>query len=210
MTMGEYIKKLRTEKDLTQEELGQLLTPKVNRGAINKWEVGRVTNIKRSYVLQMAKIFGVDPVSLMCFDSAQPSGARQMNDIIKIPMLGRVACGEPLYTEQNIIGDVFVDPHLSSSGTLFALRSIGRSMEPRINDGDTLIIREQQTAEDGDIVIATINGDEGTCKKLRKYPDHIVLVPLNPVYEPLYYNINEVESLPVRIVGKVIQVRHDF
>ena len=67
MTMGEYIRKLRKEHDLTQDELGQKLNPPVNRAAINKWETGQVENIKRTHIEQMSKIFGVKPSELMCF-----------------------------------------------------------------------------------------------------------------------------------------------
>jgi repressor LexA len=69
MTMGEYIKKLRKEHDLTQDELGQKLNPPVNRAAINKWETGQVENIKRTHIEQMSKIFGVMPSELMCFNT---------------------------------------------------------------------------------------------------------------------------------------------
>ncbi len=69
MTMGEYIKKLRKEHDLTQDELGQKLNPPVNRAAINKWETGQVENIKRTHIEQMSKIFGVKPSELMCFNT---------------------------------------------------------------------------------------------------------------------------------------------
>lgn len=71
MTMGEYIKQLRKNHDLTQEELGQRLKPPVNRAAVNKWETGQVENIKRSYIEQMSKIFNVRPCELMCFDQEQ-------------------------------------------------------------------------------------------------------------------------------------------
>lgn len=72
MKMGEYIKYLRNgnnkyNKKWTQEELGQALKPTINRAAINKWETGQVKNIKRSYIEQMSKLFGVKPSELMCF-----------------------------------------------------------------------------------------------------------------------------------------------
>ena len=69
MTMGEYIRKLRKEHDLTQDELGQKLNPPVNRAAINKWETGQVENIKRTHIEQMSKLFGVKPSELMCFNN---------------------------------------------------------------------------------------------------------------------------------------------
>lgn len=71
MTMGEYIKVLRKNKDLTQEQLGLKLKPPVNRAAINKWETGQVENIKRSYIEQMSILFNVRPCDLMCFDQEQ-------------------------------------------------------------------------------------------------------------------------------------------
>ena len=73
MKMGEYIKHLRTggnvyEKSWSQEELGQLLDPPVNRAAVNKWELGTVENLKRTHIQQLANLFGVSPAQLMCFD----------------------------------------------------------------------------------------------------------------------------------------------
>lgn len=69
MTMGIKIKQLRKELGLSQEELGQRLEPKVNRAAVNKWETGQVENIKRCHIEQMAVIFDVSPIDLMCFES---------------------------------------------------------------------------------------------------------------------------------------------
>lgn len=78
MTMGEYIRKLRKEKGWTQEELGQKLDPPVNKPAINKWETGRVENIKRSHIQQMSELFDVRPAELMCFDYSNDYG--ELND----------------------------------------------------------------------------------------------------------------------------------
>ena len=74
--MGEYIKQLRKGAGLTQEELGQSLTPPVNKTAVNKWESGQVENIKRTYIKQLADKFGVKPSELMCFD--EPSDSKQI------------------------------------------------------------------------------------------------------------------------------------
>ena len=129
----------------------------------------------------------------------------------EIPIVGRVAAGEPIFDEGNVVGEVFVDPALVEGDThLFALKVTGDSMSPKILDGDTLIVREQPDAENGEIVIVTVDGDEGTCKKLQRYPDSLALISLNPVYEPIVYTWEEVEQLPVRVVGKVIQSRHTF
>ena len=213
MEMGEYIKQLRNGLKLTQEELGQKLNPPVNRAAINKWEKGNVKNIKRSHIQQMAEIFGVSPVDLMCFDDvpAKPQNALPVNDVYRIPLLGRVAAGEPLFIEENIVGEVFVDPAMvPQDAQLYALKVKGDSMAPKIMDGDTLIVREASCADDGEIVIVTVNGQEGTCKKIKRYPDALALISLNQLYEPIMYTWQEVEQLPVKVVGKVIQARREI
>ncbi|MBR2264573.1 MAG: hypothetical protein IJ917_09595 [Firmicutes bacterium] len=140
-----------------------------------------------------------------------PDGAMPFYDTFRIPMLGSVAAGAPIFDEGNVIGEVYVDPALAAGDAhLFALKVKGDSMAPKILDGDTLIVREQSDAENGDIVIVTINGEEGTCKKLQRYPDSVALISYNTAYEPIIYTWDEVEQLPVRVIGKVIQSRHTF
>ena len=83
-------------------------------------------------------------------------------------------------------------------------------MSPRIIDGDVVIVKQQSDAETGDVVIALVDGDSATCKKLRKTPDGLGLIALNPAYEPKYYNEAEIEDLPVQIIGKVVELRGKF
>ena len=207
MKMGEYIRKLRTEHGLTQEELGQKLNPKVNRAAVNKWEGGKVANIKRSHIEQMAKIFGVDPVKLMCFETETPPRL-MIDDSVIVPVLGKVAAGIPLFAEENIVGQIRCSEEMAAGCELFALKVEGDSMLPRIHDGDILIVRQQDDADSGDIVIALVNGNDGCVKKLVKYDSGgCALVSLNPVYEPMVFDKAAVYEVPVRIVGKVIEVR---
>lgn len=77
MTMGTYIKLLREENHMSQEELGQKLSPPVNRAAVNKWETGQVENIKRRHIEQMSEIFGVRPSELMCFGQTEDAISRE-------------------------------------------------------------------------------------------------------------------------------------
>ena len=83
-------------------------------------------------------------------------------------------------------------------------------MEPRIYENDVVIVRQQDDAESGDVVIATINGDEATCKRLRKYRDGIELISNNPSYEPMFFANEEIINKPVRIIGKVVELRGKF
>lgn len=83
-------------------------------------------------------------------------------------------------------------------------------MTPSICDGDVVIVRQQDDAESGDIVIATVNGDEATCKRLRKYNGGIELISTNPSYEPFEFSNREILEKPVKILGKVIELRRKF
>lgn len=86
----------------------------------------------------------------------------------------------------------------------------GDSMEPKFSKGDVVIVRKQDDAESGDIVIAMVNGDDATCKRLKKYQEGIGLVSTNPAYEPMYFSNKEIEEKPVRIIGKVVELRAKF
>ena len=80
-------------------------------------------------------------------------------------------------------------------------------MEPRIVEGDVVIVRKQDTAEDGDIVIALVNGNDAVCKRLKIYKDGIALLSNNPVYSPMYFSRSDTQDIPVRIIGKVVEIR---
>ena len=136
----------------------------------------------------------------------------QTSDSVLIPVYGRVAAGEPIDASQdNIIGYEKISQDMARRGTLYALQIKGDSMEPRFFDGDTIIVRAQPDAESGEIVVATINGDDATCKKLYKLPGGgIQLHSLNPAYEPFTFDEETVEELPVRILGKVLEMRSRF
>lgn len=83
-------------------------------------------------------------------------------------------------------------------------------MEPRMKEGDVVIVRQQEDAESGNIVIATVNGTDATCKRLKKYTDGIALISSNPAYEPMYFSNEEIKSKPVRIIGRVVELRAKF
>ncbi len=127
-----------------------------------------------------------------------------------INVLGRVAAGIPIEAIEDIIDTEEITEEMAKTGTFFGLQIHGDSMEPRIMDGDVVIVRKQDDAESGDIVIATVNGDEATCKRLRKYRDGIELIANNPTYKPLFYTNEEIINKPVRIIGRVVELRAKF
>ena len=208
--------RLRKAMDLRDLKQVDLVTQtKLPKSSISQYLSG-VREPKQKAIYLLSEVLSVEPGWFMGYDvpmveSRRPANAQPLNDSCRIPLVGRVAAGQPIFDEGNIIGEVFVDPDLiAGSENVYALKVRGDSMSPKILDGDTLIVREQSTADDGEIVIVTVNGDEGTCKKLKRYPDALALVSINPLYEPIMYTWEEVEQLPVRIVGKVLQSRHDF
>lgn len=154
----------------------------------------------------MANYFGISKSDLVedhSKRSVKSSG-------IKINVLGRVAAGIPIEAVTDIIDTEEIPEEMAKTGEFFGLQIHGDSMIPHICDGDIVIVRQQNDAESGDIVIATVNGDEATCKRLRKYKDGIELISNNPNYKPFEYSNEEIESKPVRIVGKVVELRRKF
>ena len=103
-----------------------------------------------------------------------------------------------------------IDPKLAKTGTFLALRIKGDSMQPEFNENDIVIVRSQSDANNGDIVIAKVNGDEACCKKLFKRNDGIILHSLNPEYAPMFFSQSEIQDKPVTIIGKVIELRRKF
>lgn len=129
---------------------------------------------------------------------------------IKVPVVGEVAAGHPIFAEENYIGSEDVSEELCQSGQVFGLKIKGDSMSPRIAEGDTVIVRQQDDAESGDIVIVLVNGDTATCKRLMKYAEGISLISFNPAYEPMYFSNKDIVEKPVRIIGKVIENRQKY
>lgn len=129
---------------------------------------------------------------------------------LRIPVLGNVAAGIPIEAIENIIDYEEISEEMAHSGEFFALKIKGDSMEPRICDGDVVIVRKQNYAESGDLVIVLVNGDSATCKKLAKFPSGIRLIPFNQTYEPIFYSNEEIENKPVRIIGRVVENRQKY
>lgn len=116
-----------------------------------------------------------------------------------VPLIGTIACGDPILAQENHEGEVTVPEDVHAD---FALRCKGDSMIcARIYDGDIVYIRQQETVGDGEIAAVLID-DEATLKRVRLYDDHVVLEPENPQYRPLVYW--GIDMNAVRILGKAV------
>ena len=132
------------------------------------------------------------------------------NLVVEIPLLGTVKAGYDYLAQENWIGTVDVDKKLTEGNELFALKVKGDSMFPVLIEDDIVVVKKQDDFENGDIVVAIINGDEATIKKGKKTDSSILFQPLNSNYEPLVYTYDEMKSIPVTIIGIVKQLKREF
>lgn len=164
---------------------------------------------------KMARILNVNPLWLMGFDApmntnSQVEAAPSSNKGVSVKVLGRVAAGIPIEAITDIIDMEEITEDLAKTGEFFGLKIKGNSMSPNICNNDVVIVRQQSDAENGEIVIATVNGDEAMCKRLRKYKDGIELMSINPGYDSYEFSNKEILETPVTIIGKVVELRRKF
>ena len=208
MDIGEKIKIARITRGLTQEELGNMIG--VQKSAIAKYESGRVVNIKRTTLQKIADVLDMNPSDLIFDDYTTSLSDSGTATVKRIPVLGRVVAGIPIDAIEEVLDWEEIPESLARTGEFFALQVKGDSMSPRIQEGDVLIVRQQNDADEGDIVIAQINGDTACVKRLLKQEDGIVLQSFNPAYSPMFFSKKAVNEKSVHIIGKVIENRQKF
>ena len=132
------------------------------------------------------------------------------NPVTSIPILGTVKAGYNYLAQENWIGTVDIETSLVGNGKeYFALKVHGDSMSPILIEDDIVVIEKQNDFENGDIVVAIINGDEATIKKGKKSDSSILLQPLNSAYEPLIFTYDEMKTIPGEIIGIVKQLKRE-
>lgn len=203
------IRKIREERGIAQKVLA--IAMGVSTPTVSNWESGTKQPSNKN-IQKLADYFGVSTDYILGREenSFEALLGKPSPGAVRIPVLGRVAGGIPLYTLEEIIDWEEIPKAMVQGHEYFALKIHGRSMEPRICDGDVVIVRRQQSCENGDVAIVLINGDEATCKRV-KFTDHgISLISSNPEYEPLFYTKKEIAELPVEIIGVVVELRGKF
>jgi len=198
------IKELRQAAGIKQTTLAAVIN--VSQAALSGYETGRFEASTETYQL-IAQYFGVS-LDYLLGHSAVRSGAPTA--FTRIPVLGDVAAGLPMMAEENIVDYEEIDPTMAASGELFGLRIKGSSMEPRIKEGDVVIVRKQEDVDTGDVAVVLVNGDSATVKRIKKETSGITLIPNNPAYDPKYYSNEDIQRLPVKIIGKVLELRGKF
>ncbi len=204
MSVGKKIKKLRKEKGLTQSELAKKLD--VVSTAVSAWErdankpmMDKLTIMSELFKVPISHFFDVEEI---------PSNAITLTpNFVKIPVLGIIACGDPITAVENHDGYRYEPTEFLPKGNLFYLRTKGDSMEPTIPDNSFVLIREQPEVEYGEIAAVLVNGDtEITLKRVKKQGNAIFLMPDNPKHDPILVD----ENNPVRIIGKAVRYTQDL
>lgn len=206
--LGEKIRKLRKENGWRQDQLANILNKefglKIDRVMISKWETGYQTPVLYT-ISCLAKVFNVS------IDYLNGTGTIQHNKKgVTIPVLGYVRAGIPIEAVEDILDYEEISMDMASKGEHFALSIKGDSMEPRITEGDVVIVRKQDIVENGELAVVLVNGNDATVKKFYMNDNGVTLISTNPSYEPFYYSKEQVDSLPVQIIGKVVELRAKF
>ncbi len=197
MKTGNYIKKLRNEAGLSQEELGKQVG--VQRAAVQKWESGMVKNLKKETIKKLSEFFNVPASNFIDDEILSYDNIISFPKMNRVPLVGTIACGTPLLANQNLEGEVTVPEDVNAD---FALRCKGDSMiDARIMNGDIVYIRQQPTVENGEIAAVLID-EEATLKRVYISNDTLTLVACNSKYQPFVYSGKELEQ--IRILGKAV------
>lgn len=199
----DQLKVLRIKHGYSQKVLADMIG--VSQQLIAKYEAG-VTTPNPYTITKIAGIFNVSTDSLLDVDVIY-----KKKKGVKIPVLGYVRAGVPIEAVEEIIDYEEIDEKIARQGEYYALKVRGDSMEPRILDGDVVIVRIQGDVDSGDLAIVLVNGDDATIKKVIKSESGITLIPYNTTkYDPLFYSNQDIKDLPVVISGKVIELRGKF
>ncbi len=201
-SIGARIKARRLELGISQEELAKRVGYET-RGAINKIELG-TRDISQSKLLLFAQALHMDPLDILGIEDPPHKKEKQSPYLKKIPMLGEIACGQPIFANQEYDEYVEIGHGIKAD---FALTARGDSMiDAKINDGDIIFCTSQSTVNNGEIGVVIID-DEATLKRVYYYPNkqRLVLQPENKKYEPLVYVGEELET--IRIIGKAVALK---
>ncbi len=186
----------------TQKEVADSIS--VSPQTFNTWCQG-IALPRMGKVQKLADFFHINKSDLI--DERSSTFNLHSTKGVIINVLGRVAAGIPIETVEDIVDTAEITEEMARTGEFFGLLIKGDSMTPAICNGDIVIVRQQDDAENGDIVIASVNGTDAVCKRLRKYKDGIELISNNPSYDPMEYSNTEIMENSVKIIGKVVELR---
>ena len=207
---------LLNKSGLSQQDFASQIGVKKN--AVSRWKTRELQSYTK-YLPQIAEALGTTTEYLLTgngpkqkravsdSDTALPKGAEHIDlgTFHRIPILGRISAGLPLYAEQHIEGYTLTD--LNGGAEYFALRVSGDSMNAaRIQDGDILIVRRQEEVENGEVAVVMVGDEDATVKRFYATGSTVTLMPqsTNPTHQPQIY---DTVKTPIRVIGKVVEVK---
>lgn len=219
-TSTERINQIMKEKKLRQidvlnmaKQYQEKYNIKFYKSHLSQYVNGK-SNPDNEKIFLLSKIFDVSEAWLLGYDvprnKIENNKEKESNQGIKVPVLGAVPAGIPITAIEDIIDYEEIPQSWSNQGDFFGLRIKGNSMYPKLENGDVVIVKKQSTADNGDVVIAMVNGDDATCKRYKRMDAGIMLTSDNSEYSPMFYTNEQVQSLPVTIIGKVVESRKKF
>lgn len=195
----ERLRSVREQRNLSQKQVADYLG--ITSQAYGYYERGE-RNPGSDNLRKLANYFDVSVDYLLGRDQDQ----NQINNRY-IPLLGSVPAGIPIEAIEDIEEYIDIYPRFVKHGELFALRVQGDSMEPDLRNGDIVIIEKQEFVENGDVAVVRVNGEDVTLKRVKLTNKGLMLIPSNPAYDPVFFDSDQVATLPVTIIGKVIEIR---
>lgn len=203
------IKEQRLKRGFTLAQIADMLN--VKEATVQRYESGEIKNLKHDTIVNLANILNCSPAYLMGW-SNHPSendiGIPYNPIVHKIPVLGFISAGLPLYAEEHIEGYTYTE--YNGGAEYFALRVKGDSMSAaQINDGNLIIVRKQECVENGEIAVVRVNSDDATVKRFKRDGNIIQLIPqsFNPEHNIQIYDLKDTT---IDIIGKVVECKIEF
>lgn len=200
--LGEYLSKIRKEKDISLRDVEKLTG--IGYAHLSMIENGK-RNVTPALLRNLATLYNIDYINL--YEKAGYLDLIETKDLKEnkqaFPLLGKVRAGYNYLAQENIVGWITIDKKLADPENYFALKILGDSMQPVLYSDDIVIVHRQPDVESGQVAIVLVDDEEGTIKKVVKYDDYIELVAFNSYYPPRRLDKNN----KFKILGKVVEAR---
>ena len=227
--LSDVIKKKRKELGLTLLEIAKYVG--VSEATVQRWESGNIKNVRFEKIALLCEILHASPAEIMGWDDLDVTTSKvfpnwtpgesipealenipkeNLKFSVRIPVLKYAPIKLPISEVKEIIDYEEISEELNQQGELFGLKIDDDSMKPRFSVGDIVIVKRQTTVEDGDYVVVCIDDGRNMIRQFYRSNFGVKFIPMNPSYDPEFYTNKEVKSLPVRIIGKVVELRAKF
>ena len=204
MTFGDKIKKLRLEKGWNQDFVAQQLN--ISIPALSRYESGKYEPKSLSIVSDFAKLYSVSTDYLLNIDLNYEK--EELNQSAVVLVYGTIPAGIPMECIEDVLDTEEIPASMLKGGKqYFGLKVKGNSMFPTYLDGDTVIFEKVDDCESGQDCVVMVNGNDGTFKRVLKNETGIILQPLNSDYAPLLFTNEQINDLPVKIIGIAREIR---